>query len=76
MKPQATRCTQKELAYLAHWEARGYTFKRGEKAPTSTLTPPSLATRHPILDAILGASALVIAIGGMMALWIKVGAGL
>lgn len=76
MKPQATRCTQKELAYFAHWEARGYTFGPGEKPPTSTLTPPSLATRRPILDAVLGAAVLVIGVGGMLALWIEAGAGL
>lgn len=75
MKPQATRCTQKELAYFAHWEARGYTFAPGEKPPCSTLTPPSLATRRPILDAALGAAVLVFGIGGMLALWIEAGAG-
>jgi len=76
MKPQATRYTSQEWAYLAYWESRGYTFAPGEKPPTSTLTPPSLATRRPILDAVLGAAVLVIGVGGMLALWIEAGPGL
>ena len=76
MKPQATRCTQKELAYLVYWQQRGYTFGPGEKPPTSTLTPPSMATRRPILDAVLGAAVLALGVGGMLTLWIEAGAGL
>ena len=41
MKPQATRCTQRQLAYLACWQARGYTFPRDAVIPESTLTPPN-----------------------------------
>lgn len=40
MQTQATRCTQKQLAYLAYWQARGYHFPRGAVIPESTLTPP------------------------------------
>lgn len=76
MKPQATPYTQKERAYLAYWESRGYTFKRGEKPPTSTLTPPSPATRRPILDALIGGAVLALGVGGMLALWIEAGAQL
>jgi hypothetical protein len=36
MKPQATRCTQKQLAYLTHWQQRGYTFGRDATIPEST----------------------------------------
>lgn len=48
MKIQATRCTQRQLAYLAYWQARGYTFPRGAVIPENTNTPPadwSLPTR-------------------------------
>jgi hypothetical protein len=40
MKSQATRCTQKQLAYLAYWQARGYTFGRDDVIPECTMTPP------------------------------------
>ena len=76
MRTQATRCTQKQLAHLAHWQARGYTFGRNESAPESTLTPPSFATRHPILDALIGGMILLIGFGGMIAIWVSAGAGL
>lgn len=56
---QASRYTPEELAMLAYWESKGYTFKRGEKAPSSRLTPPSWATRHPKVDAALSALVLV-----------------
>lgn len=36
MKPQATRVTQKQLAYLAYWQQRGYTFDRDAVIPEST----------------------------------------
>ena len=39
-KPQATRCTQRQLAYLAHWQALGYTFGRDAVIPESTLIKP------------------------------------
>ena len=48
MKPQASRCTQKQLSYLAYWQANGYKFPRGAVIPESTSTPPanwSLPTR-------------------------------
>lgn len=41
MKYQATKCTQKQLAYAAYWQARGYTFPRDAVIPESTLTPPN-----------------------------------
>ena len=41
MKPQATRCTQRQLACLAYWQARGYSFPRDAVIPESTLTPPN-----------------------------------
>lgn len=39
-KPMATRCTQKQLAYLAFWQARGYQFGRDDVIPESTCIPP------------------------------------
>lgn len=41
MHTQATRCTQKQLAYLAFWQAKGYHFDRDAVIPESTLTPPT-----------------------------------
>lgn len=63
MREQATRCTQAELAYLAYWQSKGYTIKPGEPVPHNRVTPPSLATRRPKIDAVL--SALVIIIGAL-----------
>jgi hypothetical protein len=40
MRSQATRCSQKELAYLSYWQKRGAKFGRNEKIPTSTCIPP------------------------------------
>lgn len=40
MPIQATRCTQRQLAYLAHWQALGYTFDRDAVIPESTLIKP------------------------------------
>ena len=48
MPIQATRCTQRQLAYLAHWQALGYTFDRDAVIPESTSIRPdawSLPTR-------------------------------
>ncbi len=75
MNIQATRYTPQQLAYLEHWEAKGYTFAPGELPPMSTLTPPSLATRSPKLDALTGALIIisVIAIAGT---WLGKAAGL
>lgn len=41
MKSQANRHTQAQLAYLAYWQALGYTFPRDAAIPESTLTPPN-----------------------------------
>jgi hypothetical protein len=43
MKPQATRVTQKQLAYLAYWQDPkngGYTFDRDAVIPESTEIQP------------------------------------
>lgn len=75
MRNQATRCTQAELAYLAFWQSKGYTIKPGEPVPLNTLTPPSLATRRPVLDAAI-AGAIILAALGMVGFWIGKAAGL
>ena len=40
MPIQATRCTQRQLAYLAHWQALGYTFARDAVIPEDTSIRP------------------------------------
>jgi hypothetical protein len=40
MRTQATKCTQKQLAYLAYYQKLGYTFGRNDVIPESTLIPP------------------------------------
>jgi len=40
MPIQATRCTQRQLAYLAHWQALGYTFGRDDVIPERTSIRP------------------------------------
>jgi hypothetical protein len=76
MKSQATKYTPRQMAYLEYWEARGYRFSPGEMPPESTVTPPSLATRRPILDAVLGSLTLAAIMGAMVLVWIKAGAGI
>lgn len=39
--PQATKATQKQLAYLAHWQKLGYTFGPNDAIPESTEIPPN-----------------------------------
>lgn len=60
MRIQAKRCTDKELAYLAHWRGEGYTLTIDDPIPLNTLTPPSFATRRPVLY--VGAATLVIVV--------------
>ena len=40
LQPQATRCTQRQLAYLAHWQALSYTFDRDDVIPEHTSIRP------------------------------------
>ncbi|AFV50656.1 hypothetical protein G169_gp43 [Pseudomonas phage AF] len=74
MKSQATRYTRKELAYLAYWEARGYRFKRGQKPPLSTDTPPGFAVSNPILDALCGLF-IIVFVTGLCFTWVYYAAG-
>lgn len=69
-QPQATRHTQQELAYLAYWEARGYKFKRGEKPPLSTETPPLRAQEDSLFETALGSLILASIFGGLTVFWL------
>ena len=58
-KPQATRCTQSQLAYLAYWQALGYTFDRDAVMPSDIRVKPdawNLPTRT-----VLAVSAVMLA---------------
>lgn len=71
----ATRCTPKELAMLAYWQGRGIQIRRDQPIPLSTETPPSFATDHPVLDAMLGLGIIVMVIGGL-GFWVAAAAKL
>lgn len=73
---QASRYTPEELAMLAYWESKGYTFRRGEKPPMNTITAPSFATRHPKADAILNGVVLILGGCALIAFCLAVGSGL
>lgn len=75
MRTQAKRCTRKELAYLSHWRRNGYLLGINDPIPLSTCTPPSFATRRPVLDAFAGGCIAVVAVL-MGCTWIAYGAGL
>ena len=69
IEPQATRCTQRQLAYLAHWQALGYTFDRDAVIPESTLIKPdawNLPTRT-----VLAVSAVMLAAVYLILWWAK-----
>lgn len=68
MRLQAKRCTRKELAYLSHWRRAGFVIGVNDPIPC-TVTPPSLATRRPALDAMLG-GLIVLAALAMVGFWI------
>jgi len=74
-KSCATKCTQRELAMLAYWQSRGIQIRRDQKIPLSTETPPSFATDHPVLDAMLGLGIIICIFSGV-AFWVATAAGL
>lgn len=69
MKAQAKRCTRKELAYLSHWRGKGFMIGINDPIPLNTVTPPSFATRRPIVDALVG-GVLVICVLALAAAWL------
>lgn len=60
MKTQATRLNKAQLQQEIQRQREGL--------------PCQFAHRHPIWDTIIGSAVLVVGIGGMIALWIAVGA--
>ena len=66
MQPQATKATQKQLAYLAHWQALGYTFDRDAVIPEDTRIAPD-AWRVP-LRVELAATAIIL-VSAYLAMW-------
>jgi len=65
MHTQATKCTQKQLAYLAYWQQRGYTFGRDDVIPESTLTPPRQWYVSSWYDLAVTAVALIVIFNGV-----------
>lgn len=65
MRTQATRCTQKQLAYLAFWQARGYTFGPDDVIPENTMIPPRDWYVSRKVD-LLFTAAVLCAIGGYL----------
>jgi hypothetical protein len=75
MKSQATRLTEEQRAMFDYWTCKGHKFKAGEKPPASTHTPPSLATRCPVADALVGLFVIVFCMF-LLGMWVYYGAGL
>ena len=69
MKAQAKRCTTRELAYLSYWRRHGFNLSIDDKIPLSTVTPPSLAIRRPVLDAVIG-GLIIVGVLTLFGLWI------
>lgn len=65
MKSQATRYTPKQMDWLKHWEARGYTFGPDDVIPENTMTPPRAWYVSRKVD-LLFTAALLCAIGGYL----------
>ena len=65
MHPQATRCTQAQLAYLEYWQARGYTFPRDAVIPESTLIKPD-AWNLPTRTALVVTAAMLVIVFGIL----------
>lgn len=59
MKPQATKCTQKQLAYLAHWQALGYQFSHDERIPEDTCITPGGWDRPRAIELAVTAALLI-----------------
>ncbi len=59
MKPQATRHTQRQLAYMAYWQARGYQFGRDEAIPESTSIMPRKWDQPRPIELVVTAAVLI-----------------
>lgn len=75
MRTQAKRCTRKELSYLSHWRRNGFMLTIDEPIPLSTCTPPSMATRRPIVDALVG-GLVVVSVVALAGAWLGKAAGI
>lgn len=67
MPIQATRCTQRQLAYLAHWQALGYTFDRDAVIPSDIRVKPD-AWNLPTRTVLAVSAALLVIVYGV--LWV------
>lgn len=67
-KQQATRCSQKQLAYLSYWQSRGHQFGRDEEIPENTAILPRQMDRPRAIE-------LAVTIGLLIAIfaweWLK-----
>lgn len=59
MKTQATRCSQKQLAYMTYWRARGHQFGRNDVIPESTSIPPRSADMPRAIELAVTAGLLI-----------------
>lgn len=58
-KQQATRCTQRQLAYLSYWRARGHQFGRNEAIPENTAILPCQMDRPRAIELAVTAGLLI-----------------
>lgn len=75
MKIQAKYCTLQEIRALTYWRKHGYMIGIDENIPLSMFTPPSLATRKPITEALVG-GLLVVATILLAGAWLGKAAGI
>jgi hypothetical protein len=75
MRAQAKYCTTRELKMLTHWRSEGFQLGIDDPIPLSPLTPPSFATRRPVMDAFAGGCIAVLAVLAGCT-WLAAGAGL
>ena len=64
-QPQATRCTQRQLAYLAYWQARGYHFDRDAVIPENTSIRPD-AWNLPARTVLAVTAAMLVVVFGIL----------
>lgn len=67
MPIQATRCTQKQLAYWSYWTKRGYTFARDAVIPENTSIRPD-AWHLPSRTVLAATAVMLVVVYGI--LWV------
>lgn len=65
LQPQATRCTQRQLSYLAHWQALGYTFDRDAVIPSDIRVKPD-AWSLPSRTVLAVSAAMLVVVFGIL----------